>query len=307
MTTPVYDRAPSDQLLELLSPDGFLYPVVGLASREVDGYRHDVHYRVGDEVHVYRGLTRLFTAKLVSGSEINLSAHPSYQAQSCAGDFLRRWRTGETCFSQELYRYANNLEISSSFLSGEGVVQDRWSRVSVPWTPFDREGVLGGPHPAGRAFVQVESAFSALNELAKGQGWPAPTATGTAVDQLAIDSEGRLVVLELKDAAKSNSEVYYSPFQLLQYVWEWHEALEAVRSNLQAVIDARVKVGLTSEGVSPLDGGIRAAVGFGPDRRSPEVKRRYTLVMDVVNRHLPDRITPMETWAIVESGPVLVV
>ena len=180
-------------------------------------------------------------------------------------------------------------------------------RTGGPWIPFDREGVLGGPHRAGRDFVQVESALAALNDLADAQGWSAPTATATAVDQLAIDSEGRLVVLELKDAARSNSEVYYSPFQLLQYVWEWNKALEAVRSNLQAVIDARVKVGLTSVGVAPLDGGIRAAVGFGSDLRSPEVKRRYTLVMEVVNRHLPDRINPIETWAIGGPGPVLVV
>ena len=142
-------------------------------------------------------------------------------------------------------------------------MQDQWSRVNFPWTPFDREGVLGGSHRTGRDFSQVKAAQAELNNLATDQGWPAPSATGTAVDQLAVDPEGRLVLLELKDAGKSSSEVYYSPFQLLQYVWEWNEALGAERSNLQAVIDARVEVGLTAVGVPLLQGGIRAAVGFG--------------------------------------------
>ena len=307
MATPIpaYDRAPSALLQELLSPGGFLSPLVGLAAREVDGYRHDVHFRVRDEVHVYRGLTRLFVARLVSGSELNLTAHPSYQAQPCAENFLRRWKTHEPGFHEEMHRYVNEIRGSTSFLSAEGAVQDRWSRVGFPWTPFDREGVLGGPHRAGRNFAQVKAAQAELNNLATDQGWPAPSATGTAVDQLAVDPEGKLVLLELKDAVKSSSEVYYSPFQLLQYVWEWDDALEAIRGNLQAVIDARVKVGLSPVGLRSLEGCIRAAVGFGPDRRSAEVRRRYSLVLDLVNRYLPEGVAPMETWAVNESGPVL--
>ncbi len=305
--TPAYDRVPSLALQELLSPGGFLSPLVGLADREIDSYRHDVHFRDRDEFHVYRGLTRLFTARLVSGTEVNLTAHPSYWAQTCARNFLRRWNTYESGFSEGLDCYVNEIKVSPRFLCAEGAVQDRWSRVSFPWTPFDHEGVLGGPHRASRDFAQVESALAELTELATDQVWPALRATGTKVDQLAVDPKGSLVLLELKDASKSTSEVYYSPFQLLQYVWEWKDALETVRSNLQAVIDARVEVGITPVGLHPLAGGIRAAVGFGADLRSPEVRRRYFLVLDVVNRYLPDNIAPLETWAINESGPVLLV
>lgn len=305
--TPAYDRVPSALLQELLSPGRFLSPLVGLAAKEVDGYRHDVHFRVRDEVHVYRGLTRLFVVRLISGSELNLNAHPSYRGQPCAEKFLRRWDARESGFSEELDRYVNEIRVSSSFLSAEGAVQDQWSRVGFPWTPFDREGVLAGSHRTGRDFAQVRSAQAELNDLATDQGWSAPAATGAEVDQLAVDPEGRLVLLELKDAAKSSSEVYYSPFQLLQYVWEWNNLLESLRGNLQVVIDARVEVGLTAVGVPPLSGGIRAAVGFGPDRRSPEVRRRYSRVLDVVNRYLPDGIAPIETWAINESGPVQLV
>ena len=301
---PAYDRAPSALFQELLSPGGVLSPMVGLAAREIDGYRHDVHFRARNELHVYRGLTRLFAARLVSGSVLNLTAHPTYRAQPCAENFLRRWDTQESSFIGEMDRYVDEIRVSPSFLSAEGSVQDWWCRVSFPWTPFDREGVLAEPHLAGRDFAQVKSAQAELNDLVTEQGWPTPSATGTKVDQLAVDPEGRLVLLELKDAGKSNSEVYYSPFQLLQYVWEWNGVLEAVRSNLQAVIDARVETGLTPVGLPPLEREIRAAVGFGADLRSPIVRHRYSLVLDVVNRCLPEGMAPMETWAICETGPI---
>ena len=301
---PAYNRAPSAQFLELLSPGGFLSALIGLAAREIDGYLHDVHFREHNELHAYRGRSSLVAAKLLYGSELHLTADRSYQAQPCAKNFLRRWNTHESEFSRELEGYVNGIRVSSSFLNAEGAVQDRWSRIGFPWVPFDRDGILGGPHKAGRDFRQVESALAELTELARLHGWAAPSATGTKVDQLAVDPEGRLVLLELKDASKSTSEVYYSPFQLLQYVWEWNEVLEMVSSNLQAVIDARAEVGLAPVELPPLEGGIRAAIGFGADLRSAEVRRRYSLVLDVANRYLPDSVAPMETWAINESGPV---
>ena len=58
------------------------------------------------------------------------------------------------------------------------------------------------------------------------------------LDQLAVDPAGNLVLLELKDASGSSSEVYYAPFQLLQNAWEWHQALNGVRRSLQDLLDA---------------------------------------------------------------------
>ena len=87
---PFYNRAPSAQFLELLSPGGFLSPLIGLAAREIDGYRHDVHFREHNELHAYRGRTSLVAAKLLYGPELRLTADRSYQAQPCGKNFLRR-------------------------------------------------------------------------------------------------------------------------------------------------------------------------------------------------------------------------
>ena len=128
--------------------------------------------------------------------------------------------------------------------------------------------------------------------------WSPPPARGREIDQLAVDADGRLVLLELKDASAGSASAYYTPFQLLQYVWEWHDALECVRGRLQDLVDARVTLGLTPGTVSRLTGGIRAAVCFGEDLRIREVRRRYELVLDAANRHLPPCVPRMETWAL---------
>ena len=308
MTTPspVYDRAPSRELQAMLLPESFLAPLVGLTQREVGGHFHDVHFRANDEVHVYRGLTRLITVRRIFNNEVRLTAHPTYRAQACAQGLLRLWRVDETGLTGELLRYLSDVKVSTSFVRNEGRVQEQWSRVNTPWTPFDREGVLGGPHRMGREFPLVQASLVRLTELAQSNGWPTPNSTGTEIDQLAVDPKGRLVILELKDASKRGAEIYYSPFQLLQYVWEWHSVLDSAQHGLQAVINARAAVGLTPHDVPALAGGVRAAVGFGSDNRSPGVKRRYDAVLDVVNQHLPEGVGPIETWAFTDSGPKLV-
>ena len=302
-SAPVYDRAPSRELLALVSPGGLLAPLVELASREVNGHYHDVHFRPKEQVHVYRGRTRLIRVERPVDGRVNLTANDAYTRQPGSKGLFRQWSVDEAGLAETLNHYLSTVKVGRSWITGEAIVQEGWARIQDPWIPFDREGVLGGLHDRGADFPAVGEAQSALNALARSNRWPPPEATGFAIDQLAIDPQGRLVLLELKDASKSNDKVYYSPFQLLQYVWEWHGALSTVRANLQAVIDARVAVGLTPLDVPPLSGGIRAAVGFGFKTPGSDTKRNYAEVLKVVNRHLPDRVMPVETWTFSSTGP----
>ena len=187
----------------------------------------------------------------------------------------------------------------------EGEVQSMWARVAEPWVPFDREAVLGGQ---GREHERVRAARTALEDIAASQGkspehrasWSGPPSRGREIDQLPVDSDGRLVLLEIKDASAGNASVYYTPFQLLQYVWDWHEALECARGRLQDLLDARVELGLTPAPVSRLTGGIRAAVCFGIDTRTEELRRRYERVLEVANRHLPPCVPRIATWTLMD-------
>ena len=128
--------------------------------------------------------------------------------------------------------------------------------------------------------------------------------TRLKLDALAVDPEGNLVLLEVKDASGSEGEIYYSAFQLLQNVWEWHCALNAVRDSVQNLLNARVELGLTPDNVPRITGGLRAAVGFGADERSKRVRRRYSEVLGIVNALLPPGVSSIETWTLSNGEPV---
>ena len=295
MPTPrPYDRAPSPELLKHLRPNGLLEPLLSLANESTGGVGLDLHFRCNDEIHVYCGMTRILMAKCLWGRDVRITAHRTYASQSCARDLFRTWRVGEPGFSQALMTYVRGVQVGTRWTKAEGAIQMQWSRVRKPWIPFDREVVLEGQADAS-AFPKVAAALADLTAVAASHGWAAPKPGATELDQLGVDTCGRLVLIELKDASKSAADLYYAPFQLMQSMWVWHDALDAVRDGAQALIDARVSVGLTPC-VPRICGDIRAVVGFGHDVRSPEVRRRYGVVLNVVNEHLPRGVPAIEVW-----------
>ena len=305
--TAAYERAPSEKLIRLLSRGGLLEPLVGLNGRTVNGLELDVHLRVNDTVQVYCGLTRVLNVRRNKNGTVSVSAHRTYSMQDCASTILRRWHTHEVDeLRRALDTYLGSVKVNKRHTAGEGAVQTLWSRLTHPWIPFDREAVLGyrslKESSETRRFAKVESARTELEDIVESYQWAQPPTPGRKVDKLAVDPKGRLVLVELKDASEGTASVFYTPFQLLHYVWEWHNALDSVRSGLQDLIDARVELRLTSNPPG-LNGGIRAAVCFGADDRSDEVRDRYDRVLEVVNRHLPPGVSPVETWTIIEERP----
>lgn len=273
--TIFYDRAPSPELRELLMPKGPLSWLAELNKRRIGGREFDVHFRSGDEVHVYHGGTRLLRVKRLKrpAGYVTLMASDGYKKQPCAERLFRRWRIDDPKLHEAAEVYLRDVKIGPRWTKGEGAIQMVWSRVREPWIPFDREAVLGN--------------------------WFA-----MEVDQLAVDSDGRLVLIELKDASSSN--VDQAPFQIREYLQKWYYALAGnlvLIGQVQALLDARVKMGLTPQGIPDLTGGLRGAVCFGADARSDEVKHRYGMVLDIVNDLLPPGVGPIETWAVTENSP----
>ena len=306
-----YARYPSPALQTLLMPGEFLAPLVDLHGRKCGGTELDVHVRAEDEVQVYCGLSTILAVRRLRRPEGNVmaTAHDTYAKQPCArsAGLFRRWGTRERGFDAAVDAYVEAVKVNPSFTVGEGAVQSRWSRVVDPWVPFDREAMLAYESAEDReeltAFPEVHAARAAIETEAGQNGRRKLEGGPRKVDQLALDSEGRLVLLELKEASANDDKVYYAPLQLLQYVWEWHHALECVRADLQTLIGARVAVGLTPASRARLSGDIRPAVGFGADRRTAEVKRRYNVVLEVANAHLPPGVGGIETWECPENGP----
>ena len=184
-----YPRAPSRELLKLLMPGGFLAPLIDLHRRRLKGTELDVHFRIGDEIQVYCGLTRILTVKRLKRFRLlrkqteplksldgllRIEADPKYIGQPCAKEtgLFRRWRIGEYGLNEAIESYLNDVEVNPSFIKGEGAIQLQWSRVTWPWTPFDREAVLNYPSIERREetkkFPEVKAAFHRRLSLLKG-------------------------------------------------------------------------------------------------------------------------------------------
>ena len=277
--------------------------LLSLSERKVADCLLDVHLRRKDEVHVYCGLTRPVVVQRKTNGDVRVTAAKSYADQQCSRGFFGLWpgsRLDAAAFQRKLTQYVESVHVDCRWVRREGSVQSAWSRISEPWVPFDREAVLEYPSTSernrSRCFDAVARARERVEALRMSQGWARLPARGGEVDQLAVDSDGRLVVIELKHASASN--VYYAPLQLLQYVWEWHDTFEITRNSLQALLDARVELRLTPAHVARIGSRIRPVVGFGVDERSKEVKRRYAEVLALVNEHLPQGADPVETWSL---------
>ena len=333
MDAPSYKRTPSPTLRRLLAADGFLAPL--LWERSTNGIEIEVQFRSGDEVHLYCGLTCIVKCGRDGDSSIWVESHRTYALQPCANRLFRPasrrvkkrgtyvsdvWSVGDPAFAPALEIFLDGVTVGER-QTKEGSIQARWSKVIAPWVVFDKEAQLAYPSKPARARLlseafrpSVEAARNELHLLAQSRRslpnrrdhWAMPPKgkTRLKIDQLAVDSAGNLVLLEIKDASGSASEVYYAPFQLLQNVWEWQRALPAVHDSVQELLDARVGLGLTPGGVPQITGGIRAAVGFGADERSEKVRSRFLEVLRIVNPLLPVGVSSIETWAFVNGKPV---
>ena len=309
MTTeksPKYERAPSDELKNLLRPGRFLAPLLIRGSHN----NHDLHFRPDDSVQIYRGLTSLLKLRFKGNNLVTLTADESYIGQECSGSLFTTWKIDDHGFEKALDKYLNNVEVKKQWTDGEGDVQRLWAQVaeyqyhlwkSSPWIPFDREAKLGYSSVPD---LKREMALRGINQ-------------GGKIDQLAVDPKGNLVLLELKD---SGSKIDDAPCQILNYIKEWHYVFRGskIRNQIQKLIDARKELGLTPDNIPQLGGGIRAAICFGNYRHSSpprmpeepptsEVKRLYHEALDKANLNLPPGVPPIETWKLDKEGPKQVV
>ena len=273
LISPTYRRAPVTALKDLLSPGGLLAPLLELTARRVSGLGLDIHLR-GSEIHVYCGLTRILTAGVNTDGTVKVSAHFTYESHDCARGITGPWDTGDVRkFRLALDAYLQGVKVAERHTGHEGWVQSHWSRVSGPRTHFDREAVLGCVSPEGPNRARdYDYVLAALAELAGRNDWSRrlPRAGGgrSEVDQLAVDTEGRLVLIELKSTSGGADGIYCSPLQVLGYLCEWHAAPGAVLGDAQALIDARIELGLTVGPAPRLSGGLLGVIGFGRDTRS---------------------------------------
>ena len=162
--------------------------------------------------------------------------------------------------------YLNGVKVNPRFTEGDGVVQSRWFRVEEHWVPFDREAVLAYESTDYReevtAIPEVQRARVAIEAESLPSGWKKPEGVPRKIDRLAVDSCGRLALLEVKESSADAESVYYAPLQLLDYVWDWHDALEVIWADLQRLIDAADRSWFDASKQRPTQGRYPGARGL---------------------------------------------
>ena len=318
-----FSRAPSEDLKKLLRPERPLASLlkydnhklhIRVKDREevmgrLEGLHLDVHFRRDDKVTIYCGGTRLLEVQRRDGSLAltvplsNISKDYTStimgekdgkkSVKNKKGEFTYiTWETDESGFEYELNSHLRRLErdykdkkagVLGRWITKEALLHETWTRaVNLPWTPFDREAALS------RGGLRH-------------------------IDQLAVDHDGSLVLVEIKDPATAKSQdIRDAPEQLLKYIEQWDRALQQseVRDGLQELISARNEF-LTRESVPHLDLGrrIRAAICFGREGLGNKVKPDdFYAKLDDANARLPEGVNPIETWKLDEDGrPCLLV
>ena len=313
---PTYDRAPCDGLMKLCGDGGLLRPLIELngegAAKKHGNVPLDVQFRRDQEVHVYCGHARIIRASF-NQTNRDVTVESAYADHD--DTLVRSWPidNSPSHFGEALAAYLERVDVGSK-AEGEGILQARWAHLGhantpcQPWTTIDREAAFNFPSTQARnalherVDIDVGPARRAIIDIAnlRPPRWSEPQRTSGQLDQLAVDTEGNLVLVEIKDAASTGvARLFYAPLQLLKYVYIWHVSLRrlTVWKQLQRLIDARHALGL-SPNLPELTGGVRAAVCFGSFHPKPsdEVKRRFYEVLGVVNAHLPAGILPIETW-----------
>ena len=147
----------------------------------------------------------------------DVTAQGTYTTQPCAGDLFREWNTREPGFEETLENYLDSVIVAEAQTGREGGIQARWSRVTEPWIPFDRDAVLPYESETVKAkameFKKVEEAYVQLGAIvaskrklpSRKDHWAKlpKKKKSNEIDQIAVDSQGRLVIVELKDASAS--------------------------------------------------------------------------------------------------------
>ena len=297
---PCYLRAPSSGLLTLLQPGEFLSPLICLNERNVQGLCLDVHFRPGDQVAVYCGRANILTVELRPPKLVRVTANDSYRQQYPS--LFCDWRIDDSGFRPALNAYIGVLEVESTYVRPEGRVQTQWSKETRHWTTFDKEAMLSYETKSHRNsdtdYPETRDARKELDHIVNADGEPWSNLdrnwSPLKLDLLACDREGQLVPIEVKHSLSD----YYAPFQLLHYVWEWYRALKdncLLLAELQTLIESRAELGLSSS-FGRITNRIRPVVAVGEKDVSKKTQSRYGKVLQMVNRHLPPDVSPVETW-----------
>jgi len=313
-----FDRRVSEALVGALL-DGPLDP---LRARAIAEPLLDLQLRTegtSSRATWYEGLTAILVLDERSG-RFRLDAHARYQAVS-PGLPWKVWldadRLDVIAAELALHLEAAAAEVDPRFTNREGLVSASLASNSSPdYRLIQREALPAFTSAQDRATVFAELSFiletSVRSAAAEQPWWPGIRdrglwpKMGAKIDAVAVDQDGRLLVIEAK-AADNLKGIVFAPVQVRLY----HELvlqLASAPAGIEAfngMLDQRVQLGLTASGVEiSADAAVVPVVAIGPGSLSSVALDRMAAVANALPQD-PSR-PPLEVWLIDGDGhPVL--
>jgi hypothetical protein len=265
-----YDRAFSENALKALLPGGpFRFMVTDLPRHNKDPYCMDLQLREKNTLMYYRGTTRLLTVqiKLNGGLHAVATADKAYGAYPLCRDeyaklMKRPWMAAEStemkrAFDVYLASAAKACRANYYREGTEGYLQNQlcceWTKPGSEWLVIDRECVIGFDtrgeqreyyDPILNPYASIRNEFQTQDKVT--WGVPAGKSFGDELDLLALDREGKVVLIELKHGGNA-SGIYWGPMQILAYRDVFRKKLSEISPSLKELVRQKVALGLLSE------------------------------------------------------------
>jgi hypothetical protein len=182
-------------------------------------------------------------------------------------------------------------------------------KMDDPFVIIDKEVVIGYLNTSAKNGIidSIRKKYqTALDELQKIEKFPSKLNEfkfGNEFDFLALDSNGKIIIIELKDGSDTK-KIYLSPFQIYTYCDIYNEYISRNKDEFEKVILDMIKqkqeLGiLNSKWVVPNKiVGIRAALVIG-GKYSNAAKTNYQKVIKVINKY------PIETYECDKNGQLV--
>lgn len=282
-----YERALDEHAESALrrdQPFGFLVNDVPVATD--DPAALDIHLREGNKLMYYRGTTRLLTVRITSRKgvfRVRASADKAYgRYPKCRREYaglMKEWLADDAPAMRSAFLAYLPKAISAAGKQYYGNKKEGYWQNQLcvrfgrnwqpgdPWLIIDRECVLGFDSTkekdafydkARRGYQKIRDTLQKVPNSKWGK--PTGKAFGDELDMLALDTAGRLVVIELKHGA-NGSGIYWGPLQSGFYHEAFSTALAKVEGDIKKLVQQKIGLGLLPSKARTLLSGSALAMG----------------------------------------------
>lgn len=296
-----YDRIAPEHFTAQLGKSGCFDPLVRFAREEP---LLDLQFRSGSgtepRITLYYGLTALLDVRGQTKAKESSPDDPVFEINPHKGQKatakLPATLTGKRKASHlaeawpEIERYLRSLmtEMNQRWTRGEGAVPSSLKATGLI-SVIDSEVVLRFSIDTERRGIKTEVSQNYLKALSRTpvneSWWKVPLSFGNELDILGVDEQGRVLLVELKQASATSGIAWaaaqVSVYRKLFERWIMQDPERAVRT-LNDTLRQRRRLGLAGGGDWPIAAPLQLVpvIGIGGGEPSKEAIRRFHMVQD---------------------------